>query len=104
MKSLTLSRKVHAPIASRVQSWAYQLGVVSGGWYSQSGKGVYSQGVYLDFNARPYVMGRLRHLWFHLPRYGHKFYAVFGDWCGRCSPWPCCGAVDEAHAIGCDEA
>ncbi len=101
---VVLSRKRDDSVARRVAYWAYSLGVVAGGWSSQSGTGEYERGVYLNWWPRPYVLGRQRHLWFHLPRYGHAFYPVFGDWCGKCTPWPCCGAIDEPHLPDCEEA
>lgn len=81
----------------------YVLGVISGsgfGSFHRDGVWRYDAHINLDFRPRPYVLGRQRKFWFHLPRFGHGYYEVMGM-CGKCAPWPCCGSIGYDHAADC---
>lgn len=57
---------------------------------------------------RPYVLGMDTDVLCALPRClrrGHwpLMLSVLGPACGRCMPWPCCGAVGDGHAADCPE-
>lgn len=54
---------------------------------------------------RPYVLwieaARWEHPW-HRVRRGHWPEPIVMGLCGKCAPWPCCGATGMDHAEGCD--
>jgi hypothetical protein len=61
---------------------------------------------YVSFRGqRPYVLGLKREAWgypWHLIRYRHWPVSVGMGMCGKCAPWPCCGATGLNHADDCD--
>ncbi|MFI6228577.1 hypothetical protein ACIBCR_14850 [Micromonospora echinospora] len=91
-------------ITGRLATLAYGLGITSGNAYSY-GDG--HDGCVTDIRfrgSRPYILGVSRdtwRCWFSGHRRGEPVGAGF---CGKCVPWPCCGAISEAHAEKCPEA
>jgi hypothetical protein len=89
--------------------WAYRLGVISGSTWSWGGGLVDGAGCdgcvtfRFDLHPRPYVLGAARSTWRCWSR-GHRRGEEVGfGFCGKCVPWPCCGATRRAHADGCVE-
>ncbi len=55
--------------------------------------------------GRPYLLGWETWKWGCLLRRRHwPSDPIDLGMCGRCAPWPCCGAITEAHAPTCAEA
>lgn len=91
-----------ARLHRRLASFAYASGLASGAMYSWSG-GVASTRIFWR-GKRCYF------LWW--PRWKWRCVLKFHHWptpepvafglCGRCIPWPCCGAITREHAPNCE--
>ncbi len=83
---------------------AYALGVIAGS--GQRGTGTGWELMFVHFRGRrPYVLGIERERWgypLHWLRHGHWPEPVVFGLCGKCSPWPCCGATGLDHADDCE--
>lgn len=96
-------------VTHRLVGRLYWLGVISGSGATTNGRFETEYGWRLTHvswkGARPYVLGFKRQNWapWHRIRRGHWPYTISLGLCGRCSPWPCCGAIGLDHAEGCDE-
>lgn len=91
------------PVTAWVLGWAYRLGVVSGYGisYGEGHDGCHKLGSWSG--SRPYVLGVRRETW-RCWRRGHRRGEEVGfGFCGKCVPWPCCGAERVDHAPGCVE-
>jgi hypothetical protein len=96
-------------ITHRIVHKLYVLGVISGSGATTNGRYQTEHGWRLTFvsfhGRRPYVLGLEREAWgypWHLLRYRHWPEMVWGC-CGKCAPWPCCGATGYEHAEGCGD-
>lgn len=90
--------RLHVRLASRL----YALGVASGDTWGLQGD---TQTVQVHWRGkRPYILGWPRPKWRCLLRYRHwpTSHMIFAGFCGKCCPWPCCGAITLDHADGCD--
>jgi hypothetical protein len=85
-------------------SWCYRLGLSSGGMYGQSAEG-YETRIYWR-GKRCYFLNWPRWKWRCVFKFHHwpTPYLVGLGFCGRCCPWPCCGAITREHAAGCVES
>lgn len=83
---------------------AYVLGVIAGRGLSSTGHGW--RLFHIRFRGkRPYVLGLKREKWgypWHLIRYRHWPGPIVWGFCGKCAPWPCCGATGLDHAEDCE--
>lgn len=92
-------------LTHRLASRAYVLGIISGSGSRGTGDGW--ELFYIGWRGRrPYVLGLEREAWghpWHFIRHRHWPLMVWGGICGKCAPWPCCGATGMDHADDCEE-
>lgn len=96
----------------RITLWAahraYVLGIIAGSSQSTGGGRAGWELNYVNWRGRrPYVLGLERERWgyqFHWLRYRHWPEPIAFGACGKCSPWPCCGATGLDHAEHCEDA
>lgn len=94
-----------ARLLRRLWSRCYTLGITSNGpgWCWDT------HGEHLTHRprlrgSRPYVLGVKRETW-RCWLHGHRRGEPVGfGYCGRCVPWPCCGATTLDHHPDCKEA
>jgi hypothetical protein len=94
-------------ITLRAASSAYALGIIAGsGQKGCPGARGGWELVYINWRgSRPYVLGLERERWgypLHWLRYRHWPEPVWAGMCGKCAPWPCCGATGFDHADDCE--
>lgn len=92
-------------VTHRVASWTYQMGVTAGGSSWKTGDGC--DGCLASLprwkGRRLYVLGVPVTTW-RCWRRGHRRGEEVGlGYCGKCMPWPCCGAQTVDHHAGCAE-
>lgn len=102
MRTAPRTRRIR--VMKRLAGSAYVLGLASGcsmGWEGGSAEtcNIYWRG------KRCYFLGWPRWKWRCVLKRHHwpTSQTVVFDLCGKCCPWPCCGAITHEHAAGCDE-
>jgi len=95
-------------ITHRFATFLYASGITSnGGSVSWGGEGHNACHTLprLDLHARPYILGVSRDTWrCWLIGHHRRGEEVGFGLCGKCMPWPCCGATTYDHAPSCEEA
>lgn len=95
-------------LTHKVCGWLYVLGVTSSGGGWQSGDG--HNGCLPDKSLRlrgkrPYLLGVSRETWrCWLVGHHRRGEEVGFGFCGKCMPWPCCGAETADHKPRCPDA
>ena len=82
----------------------YSSGLTSGGGVSGSKWGWLLHNPHWR-GKRVYILWIKRRKWgypWHLLRTGHWPNPVIWGICGKCCPWPCCGATGYDHVEGCE--
>lgn len=93
----------------RLMSWyaskCYVLGIASATSWGLEGGHTETCNVYYR-GKRVYVFGWPRWKWRCVLKFHHwpTPYTVAFGMCGKCVPWPCCGAITIDHAPGCVDA
>ncbi len=92
-------------LTHKVAGWLHVTGIASSGGGSKWGDGC---NWCLDSlpryrGKRVYLLGVSRNTW-HCWRRRHRRGEEVGfGFCGKCMPWPCCGAETVQHVTGCRE-
>lgn len=89
-------------LTHRLAGQAYGTGIISGAAYTGG------RVEWVRFRGRRvYVLWLKREAWghpWHFVRAGHWPLPVWMGMCGKCAPWPCCGAVGYDHEPDCEGA
>ncbi len=90
-------------VTGRVARWLYALGIVSGTCWSL-GDGHDGCVTFYPRGSRPYRLGVSKETWRCWLKGRHRRGEEVGfGFCGKCMPWPCCGAETVEHVAGCRE-